>query len=81
MAYTLSDNTEESYVLGMRDIVSKSAEDTFTTLKVILEDLNDIHNGLTPGNEENDNVALALLCQIKNTMSDRAATEAKFNDI
>ena len=47
MVYTLSDNTGESYVLVMRDIVSKSAEDTLKTLKVILEDINDIHNGLT----------------------------------
>ena len=80
MAYTLSDDTGDSYVLGMRDIVSKSAEDTLTTLKMILDDISAIHNGHKQENEKED-VGMALLCQIKNTMSDRAATEAKFNDM
>ena len=80
MTYTISGD-DDSYVLGMRDIVSKSAEDTLTTLKVILDDINDIHNGLKQENDEKNEVGLEILCKIKNFMSDRAATEAKFNDM
>ena len=76
-----TDDASNSFVLGMRDIVSKSSEDTLTTLKMILDDIDDIHNGLKQENEEKDKVGLEILCKIKNTMSDRAATEAKFNDM
>lgn len=74
MTYTVS-GTESSYVLGLREMVSKSAEDTLSTFKIILDDISFIcSNG-------NSNLGMKILAQIKNTMSDRAATESKFNDL
>ena len=74
MTYTITDEDDNSYVLGLREMISKSAEDTLTTLKVILDDLTEV---CSFGND----TGLKILCQIKNTMSDRAATETKFNAI
>ena len=49
-----------------------------TTFQTILHDITDICNRLTPNNEQEE-TGLKILCQIKNTMSDRAATEGLFN--
>ena len=79
MTYTVSDE-ESSFVLGLREIVSKSADDTLDTFKVILDDITNVCSEAIPDNET-AHTGHKILCQIKNTMSDRAATEAKFNSI
>ena len=62
----------------LREMVSKSADDTLATLKDVLDDISHICNDhLTPGNE----TGIKTLSQIKNTMSDRATTESKFNEL
>ena len=59
-------------------MVSKSADDTLATLKDVLNDISHIYNNhLKPGNE----TGIKILSQIKNTMSDQAATESKFNEL
>ncbi len=63
-------------------MVSKSASDTLETLKVVLSDIGDMINKHANENTSKEtNKGLKLLCQIKNTMSDRAATETKFNEM
>ena len=72
MTYTINDDNENTYILGLREMVSKSADDTLTTFKDVLDDISHICNDhITPGNE----TGIKILSQIKNTMSDRAATE------
>ena len=78
--YTVHDKEGVDYVLGMRQMISKSAENTLDTLKIILDDLSAICSELSEGGEEND-VGLKILTNIKNTMSDRAATEGLFNNM
>lgn len=74
MTYTVTDAEYNNFVLGLREMVSKSAGDTLTTFKKIQDDITDICHG-------KDDVGSKILCEIKNTMSDRAATESKFNAI
>ena len=62
--------------MKIREIISTSAEDTLTTLKIILDNLTEVCSAGF-GND----IGLKILCQIKNTMSDRAANETKFNSI
>eukprot|EP00057_Strongylocentrotus_purpuratus_P018906 XP_011673380.1 PREDICTED: uncharacterized protein LOC105442707 [Strongylocentrotus purpuratus] len=78
MAYTMHDSEGSSYVLGMREMISKSAENTLGTLKLVLDDISSICSELSDGLPGND-VGLEILTKIKNTMSDRAATECLFN--
>jgi hypothetical protein len=78
MTYTITDDNQQSFVLGLRQMVSKSAKHTLDMLKIVLSDISDIcrTNSLDKGD-----TGLKILTQIKNTMSDRAATETKFNDL
>ena len=75
MTYGVSDCNQRNYVLGLRDIATKSAKDSLDTFKEILADLDDAiaTDTTTPGKE--------ILCNIRSTMSDRAATEAKFVEL
>ena len=41
MGYTIQVDEEKSYVLGLQQLVSKSASDTLESLKVILSDIDD----------------------------------------
>ncbi|XP_052812589.1 uncharacterized protein LOC128240121 [Mya arenaria] len=61
-------------VLGMRDMTTKSSHDTLETFKEILCDIDCLSSDQHPSGK-------TILCNIKNTMSDRAATEVKFNDL
>lgn len=63
-------------MLGLREMISKSAEDTLTILKEILNDIDDICE-----TEQTTDTGHQILLKIKNTMSDRTATEALFNDM
>ena len=66
-------NFEGNYMLlGLRDMTTKSSSDTLETFKEILSDIN-------AASEAETDVGKKILCNIKNTMSDRAAMETRFN--
>lgn len=73
MGYEASDSDGNMWVLGLRDITTKSAQDTLDVLKEILSDI-DLRSKLTDNSKSK-----ALLTHIIATMSDRAQTEIKFN--
>ena len=75
MTYAITDQDGEAYLLGLRQMASKSAQHTLDTLKETLTDITDICQKAKAGN----NIGHKVLCQIRNTMSDRAATESLFN--
>ena len=67
-----------AYILGYREVVSKLADDTLSTLKDVLDDISHIcSNNPTPGSE----TGIKTLSQTKNTMSDWASTGSKFNGL
>jgi hypothetical protein len=59
---------EKTYVLGMREIVTKSAADTLSAFQQILGDIEDRM-------KEANQAAKRVLANITATMSDRASTE------
>lgn len=75
MGYHVPDEDGRLYVLGLRDICTKSGKDTLDTLKGILAHI-DERAGLTP-----DKVSKKILCNIYSTMSNRVATEHKFDEL
>ena len=78
MTYTINNDNEKTYILGLREMVSKSADDTLSTFKDVLDDISHICcNDITPGNE----TGIKIPSQIKITMIGRVATEPKFNEL
>ena len=77
-AYILQDENANSYLLGMRHMADKSAQTTLDTLKEILSDLTDVCNN---SQSESKAPGQIILTNITSTMSDRAATEVKFNNL
>ncbi len=75
IGYEAADEEGNIWVLGLHDIETKSAADTLTVLWQILQDLDDRARCTT------NSVSHYVLQHISATMSDRAATEVKFNDI
>ncbi|CAG2200332.1 unnamed protein product [Mytilus edulis] len=71
MGFEASDSKGNLWVLGLRDIETKSAEDTLKVLKEILQDLNEISDSV------DNSVSKDILKHISATLSDRAATEVK----
>ena len=49
MGYHLSDNDKRYYTLGLRDIATKSANDTLSTFKELLHDLDDVQEETDAG--------------------------------
>ncbi|XP_060592795.1 uncharacterized protein LOC132747429 [Ruditapes philippinarum] len=72
--YHVSDTDGKTYVLGMREIVTKSAADTLSAFQQILGDIED-------RTKEANQAAKRVLANITATMSDRASTEKKFNSL
>ena len=70
--YHVSDSDGRMYVLGLRQLVTKSGKDTLTVLQEILSDIEE-------RSTNSDLAAKKLLLNISATMSDRASTEKKFN--
>ena len=69
--YHISDK-DSIWVLGLREFASKSAQCTLDTLKQILGDIDECPVlGKT----------YKLITEVRNTMSDRASTETKFNTL
>ena len=75
MGYEAADSQVILWVLGLREIETKSASNMLRVFQQILSDLNEASS--TCGNQ----VAKEIVCHIVATMSDRAATEVKFNDL
>ena len=69
-AYAIRNTEERAYVVGLRDLVTKSARDTLDTFKQILWDIDKIYY-----KPSNNLASQNLLFNLRNTMSDRAATE------
>ena len=73
IGYECSDSGGNLWVLGLKEIKTKSANDTLAVFQQILTDLD---------NNSNDNsVSKDIISHITATMSDRAATEVKFNEL
>jgi hypothetical protein len=66
---------KQYYTLGLRQIVTKSEHDTMGALNNILNDIETI------GHNCDDEKRKSIILNISSTMSDRAATQVKFNDI
>lgn len=73
MGYHLSDENKRFWVLGLRDITIKSAADTPSTFKTLLDDIS------TASTTATSDPGKSILLNISNTMSDRASTETKFH--
>lgn len=65
-----------TYTLGLRHVFSGSAEDSLSTFKEILEDIDTVQKEL--GTSCTSSV---ILSKLKNTMSDRHAAEKLFNEL
>jgi len=75
MGYEAADSSGTLWVLGLRDIETKSASDTLKVLKEILHDLDE------KSSEEGSKTSQSIVSHIVGTLSDRAATEVKFNSL
>ena len=73
--FHVSDSEGKMYVLGLRNMATKSGQDTLTTFQQILRDVED-----TLG-ESGTLAGKTILSNISCTMSDRAATQVKFNEL
>ena len=69
---------QDTYTLGIRETASGSAQMTLDTLQEILDDLTCAAAAEKGAGTETGKI---ILSKIKNTMSDRAATEKAFNDL
>ena len=73
--FHLSDSHGKTWVLGLRHLVTKSGRDTLQTLQEILADIDSV-------GKNSDNLgSQQILLNIVSTMSDRAATQMKFNSL
>ncbi|KAJ8307728.1 hypothetical protein KUTeg_014723 [Tegillarca granosa] len=68
--FAVTDEDKTSYLLGLREMYSKRADSVLDTFKEVLNDINVTCNDIT----DTDSAGYKLLTNIKNTMSDRAAT-------
>lgn len=75
MGFEGADEEGNMYVLGLRDIETKSAEDTLKVFKELLQDLDDAAKCA------DNSISNSVLQHLQCTMSDRAATEVKFNEL
>ncbi|WAQ97077.1 hypothetical protein MAR_029767, partial [Mya arenaria] len=75
MGYEATDTEGNFWVLGLKEIETKSARNTLSVLKEILEDLD------CASKCSNSETSRDIVAHITATMSDRAATEVKFNDL
>ena len=70
-----SDEDGNKWVLGVRQMVAKSGQNTLDALNHILSDIDDVCASST------NEISQKILTNIVSTMSDRAATQMKFNDL
>ena len=75
MGFHAIDADHRYWVLGVRDLATKSADDTLSIFREVLQDIND-------RSEATDSaVGKKILINIRNTMSDRAATKLKWHQL
>lgn len=74
--FSVRDEEGNYFALGLREMATKSAQNTLDTFKEILQDIADTRKETHPQSAGNE-----IVCNIQNTMSDRAATELKFNEL
>eukprot|EP00117_Sycon_ciliatum_P048351 scpid60247/ scgid34434/ len=69
-------SSEGQLTMSVSDVASGSAEHTLTLFKEVIGELSAVgeHTGRTNAGEK-------LLCSLQNTMTDRAAVNAKFNEL
>jgi hypothetical protein len=72
MVYCMTDEEGTEWVLGLRDLASKSSDETLRVFKEVLEDIGESCSPTV------SDAGKKILCSIGNTMSDMAATEVKF---
>lgn len=68
--FAVRDSSQKEWVIGLKDMLNKSSDSCLDTLKRIISDISSCTS---------TSVGNTILSQIKNTMSDRAATEKKFH--
>ena len=73
--FHLSGKQGKLWVLGLRNIITKGATDTMTTFKEILSDISDASQFSDRESSK------SILLNIVSTMSDRASTQIKFNEL
>jgi hypothetical protein len=71
----LTDSNGNNFALGLRDLKTKSSSDTLEVFRQMLDDVT------TRLKETRSEAGKELLLAIRFTMSDRAATEKKFNEL
>lgn len=72
--YHLSDSEGRIYVLGLRQLLTKSGRDTLAVFQDILQDIDD-------RSEKTHLASMKILLKITATMSDRASSELQFNEL
>ena len=73
--FYVRDEDGRLFVLGLRQLATKSSQDTLSTFQDILSDISNVS-----ANTENT-VCEQILLNIVSTMSDKAATQQKFNTL
>lgn len=69
-----ADEEGNTWCLGIREMATKGSETVLSTFKEILSDIDDISGNGNKRSEE-------IMVNIASTMSDRAATQVKFNEL
>lgn len=72
--YHLSESEGRIYVLGLRQLLTKSGRDTLAVFQDILQDIDD-------RSEKTHLASMKILLKITATMSDRASSELQFNEL
>ena len=75
MAFGITDEDGNQLVIGLRDMASKSSDDTLSTLQDIMKDIEERFS------QTNSNMSKELFVSITGTMSDCAATEVRFSHL
>ncbi|KAK6186810.1 hypothetical protein SNE40_006081 [Patella caerulea] len=77
--YIVTDKSQNSYLLGLQEMVNKSSQCTLDVFKEILMDISNHCKEMS--DKKNFSAGYELLSNIRNTMSDRASTEKAFNTL
>ena len=70
-----ADDSSRMWVLGVRQMVTKSGQNTLDVLNQILRDIDEVCAST------DNTLSKTILMNIVSTMSDRAATQIKFNEL
>ena len=79
--YIVSDVHQNSYMLGLRQMATKSAATVLDTFKEILSDISEACSSMEKNTDIANDVGYQILAEIRSTMSDRAASEKLFNKL